>query len=116
MRAFLVSLNFLLLLVSVYYFVWGGSVAAVFPLLNFLVTVMDLGWWKKYGLHLFTVVFNSAFALLALMALGAVLSVQIGLEEVTFNPRLAYLGPPALLLLPVVNIWFIRRRQMTQSD
>lgn len=116
MRAFLISLNFLLVLASVYYFVWEDSVSAVFPLLNFMVTVMDLGWWKKYGLHLFTVVFNSAFALLALMAMGAVLSVQIGLEEVSFNPRLAYLGPPALLLLPVVNIWFIRRHQMTKSD
>lgn len=115
MHPLLIGLNALLCLVSAYYLLWGDSVSAVFPLLNFLVTLIDLAWVRKNGFHGFTIVFNVAFALLALMAMGAVLSVQLALEEVDFYPSLAYLGPPALVLLPIVNAIFIRARLMTRT-
>ncbi|TVP54811.1 MAG: hypothetical protein EA349_10525 [Halomonadaceae bacterium] len=110
MRFLLIAVNFILLLVASYYFLWEESWSAVFALLNYLVTVIALVAVHKHGFHYVVFVSNAAFSLLALMALGAVLSVQVGIEEVAFSRTLAIYGPPALLLVPVANMVFIRKR------
>lgn len=112
MRFVLIVVNFALLLVAGYYFLWQESWSAVFALLNYLVSLIALVAVHKHGFQFFAQVFNAAFALLALMALGAVLAVQVGLEEVAFSRALAVYGPPALLLVPIANLIFIRQRLM----